>query len=94
MVFIATPCDLHVEMAIAALKAGKHVYCEKPLGVTPESIRELLRVAKGARTILQAGQQRRYERRLGATVAKVKEGLAGKVLMVKAWRHNRRRPGA
>ena len=88
VVFIATPCDLHVEMAIAALKAGKHVYCEKPLGVTPESIRELLRVAKGARTILQAGQQRRYERRLGATVARVKEGLAGKVLMVKAWRHN------
>jgi predicted dehydrogenase len=88
VVFIATPCDLHVEMAIAALKAGKHVYCEKPLGVTPESIRELLRVAKGSRTILQAGQQRRYARRLGATVAKVKEGLAGKVLMVKAWRHN------
>src|SRR3954471_17808266 len=37
-VFIATPCDLHVEMAIAALRAGKHVYCEKPVGITPESI--------------------------------------------------------
>ena len=35
-VFIATPCDLHVEMAIAALRAGKHVYCEKPIGITPE----------------------------------------------------------
>ena len=31
-VIIATPCDLHVEMVIAALKAGKHVYCEKPAG--------------------------------------------------------------
>jgi len=32
-VFIATPCDLHAEMSIAALQAGKHVYCEKPLGI-------------------------------------------------------------
>lgn len=50
-VFISTPCDLHVEMAIAALKAGKHVYCEKPVGITAESIRELLRVAKESKTV-------------------------------------------
>ena len=87
-VFIATPCDLHVEMAIAALKAGKHVYCEKPLGVTPESIRELLKVARQSHTVFQAGQQRRYEQRLQKTVARIHEGIAGKVLMVKAWRHN------
>ena len=34
-VFIATPPHLHSEMAIAAIKAGKHVYCEKPIGITP-----------------------------------------------------------
>src|ERR1022692_4140879 len=33
-VFIATPPYLHSEMAIAAIKAGKNVYCEKPLGAT------------------------------------------------------------
>ena len=32
-VYIATPCYLHSEMAIAAIQAGKHVYCEKPAGI-------------------------------------------------------------
>ena len=47
-VFIATPPYLHSEMAIQAIKAGKHVYCEKPLGITPE-VRALLEAAKGSR---------------------------------------------
>ena len=37
-VFIATPPYLHSEMAVAALQAGKHVYCEKPLGITPTQV--------------------------------------------------------
>lgn len=86
-VFIATPCDLHVEMAIAALKAGKHVYCEKPVGVTPESIRELVRVARNAKTVFQVGLQRRSEPRLQKIVAKIHEGVAGKIIMIKAQRH-------
>ena len=35
VVFIATPPYLHSEMAAAALQAGKHVYCEKPIGDHP-----------------------------------------------------------
>ncbi len=38
-VFIGTPCDMHAEMAAACLEAGKYVYCEKPLGITPEEHR-------------------------------------------------------
>ena len=86
-VYIATPCDLHVEMAIAALKAGKHVYCEKPAGINAESIRQLIAVARKSKTIIQFGQQMRSESRLAATVAKIHEGVAGKVIMVKAQRH-------
>jgi myo-inositol 2-dehydrogenase / D-chiro-inositol 1-dehydrogenase len=86
-VFIASPCDLHVEMAIAALRAGKHVYCEKPLGITPESIRELLKVAKASGTVFQVGQQMRSISRLRKTIEKVHEGVIGKVIMVKAQRH-------
>jgi predicted dehydrogenase len=86
-VFIATPCDLHVEMAIAALKAGKHVYCEKPAGITPESIRELVKAVRQAKTIFQIGQQMRASRRLRQTIQRIHDGAVGKVIMVKAARH-------
>ena len=86
-VFIATPCDLHAEMTIAALEAGKHVYCEKPLGITPESIARLLKVARSSKTVLQVGQQMRYGPQLRETIAKIHEGVAGKIIMVKAQRH-------
>ncbi|MCS7315577.1 MAG: Gfo/Idh/MocA family oxidoreductase [Bryobacterales bacterium] len=86
-VFIATPCDLHAEQAIAALRAGKHVYLEKPVGITPGQIRDLLAAARSARTVLQVGQQLRSDERLRATIARIQEGVAGEVIMVKAQRH-------
>ena len=87
-VFIATPCDRHVEMAIAALKAGKHVYCEKPVGITPESIGRLAKVVKESKTVFQAGQQMRSMKRLAETIAQIHDGVAGKVVMVKAQRNS------
>ena len=86
-VYIATPCDLHTEMTIAALQAGKHVYCEKPAGIDPASIRRLLAAGRKAKTVLQFGQQMRSEERLAATIAKIHAGAAGKIIMVKAQRH-------
>jgi predicted dehydrogenase len=86
-VVIATPCDLHVEMAIAALKAGKHVYCEKPAGINPASIQQLVDVARSSDRVFQIGQQMRSIGRLRRTIEKVQEGVIGDVIMVKAQRH-------
>ena len=44
-VYIATPHSHHKDQAIAALRAGKHVLCEKPATVTPEELEEVIAVA-------------------------------------------------
>jgi myo-inositol 2-dehydrogenase/D-chiro-inositol 1-dehydrogenase len=86
-VFIATPPYLHSEMAIAALKAGKHVYCEKPIGVTPAQVRALVEVARSTNRVFVPGQQLRSMRQLSEAVRKIREGAIGDVIMVKAQRH-------
>jgi myo-inositol 2-dehydrogenase/D-chiro-inositol 1-dehydrogenase len=86
-VFVDTPCDLHVEMTIAALQAGKHVYCEKPLGITPESIARVLKVGKASDRVFQVGQQMRSFSFLQEAIQKIHEGVAGNIVMVKAQRH-------
>jgi predicted dehydrogenase len=86
-IFIATPPHLHSEMAVAALKAGKHVYCEKPIGVTAEQVRALVRAAKGSNKVFVAGQQMRSMANLREAVDKIRGGAIGEILMVKAQRH-------
>ena len=78
-VFIATPHYLHGPMAIDAIEAGKHVYCEKALAYTiSENIDIVERVEAGAKTsdgadlVFQVGHQRHYSpiyRRVGHMVA-------------------------
>lgn len=86
-VFIATPPHLHADMAVAALQAGKHVYCEKPVGVTAAQVREVVKAAKNSKKVFMAGQQLRSFTQLQEAVAKIRGGVIGDLLMVKAQRH-------
>ncbi|HTV01718.1 MAG TPA: Gfo/Idh/MocA family oxidoreductase [Luteitalea sp.] len=86
-VIIATPPHLHAEMAVAALQAGKHVYCEKPVAITPASVAQVVKAAKASNKVFISGQQLRSYKRLGAAVEKIRGGSIGSVLMVKAQRH-------
>ncbi|MGI5820142.1 MAG: Gfo/Idh/MocA family protein [Armatimonadota bacterium] len=49
---VATPNDLHRDQVIAALEAGKHVYCDKPLAVSLDEAREMIAVADAHRELL------------------------------------------
>jgi len=50
-VVISTPNDVHAEMAMAAIRAGKHVLCEKPLGLNAEEVRGMYRAARAANVV-------------------------------------------
>jgi myo-inositol 2-dehydrogenase/D-chiro-inositol 1-dehydrogenase len=89
-VFIATPVYLHAEMATAACQAGKNIYCEKPLGRTPEEAGRVYQAVKAARKIkFQVGFQWRYQEVWQRSIELVQKGEIGKVLFVKAQRHSR-----
>jgi predicted dehydrogenase len=55
VVDICTPNHLHFDMALAALQAGKHVYCEKPLGLTVAECEVLAAQANGSRVVHGVG---------------------------------------
>ena len=86
-VYIATPPNLHSQMAVAALQAGKHVYCEKPIGVTPKQVADVLKAARASKKVFLSGQQLRSMSQYKRAVQAIREGAIGDVIWVKAQRH-------
>ena len=58
---IATPNDLHKELSIAALKAGKHVVCEKPVALNTAELDEIVAVAQETGNTFMVHQNRRWD---------------------------------
>jgi inositol 2-dehydrogenase len=60
-VVIATPTSTHHDLVVAAAKAGKAIFCEKPLALTLEETRSMLEVVARAQVPLQVGFMRRFD---------------------------------
>ncbi|MGN7456210.1 Gfo/Idh/MocA family protein [Paenibacillus pasadenensis] len=60
VVHVCTPNDSHADIAIAALEAGKHVMCEKPMAKTADDARRMLEAAKRTGKKLTIGYQNRF----------------------------------
>ncbi|MBV4366336.1 Gfo/Idh/MocA family oxidoreductase [Erwinia phyllosphaerae] len=76
-VVIASPARTHAEWVIAAVSAGKHVFCEKPMAVTLDEADRAIAAAKGAGVVLQVGFNRRFDSGFAAAIAAVKAGENG-----------------
>ena len=89
-VVIATPTPEHKEVALAALKAGKHVYCEAPLAGSIEDAREIALAAKAAKHLaFQAGLQMRSDKQRLFLLPFIRSGALGKTVLARAQWHKK-----
>jgi len=82
-VVIATPDHWHVPIGIAAAKAGKDTYIEKPLGKSVEQGRALCNAVKENKRIFQFGTQQRSDRRFRLASEIARNGKIGKLVTIK-----------
>ena len=59
-VYVTTPNTKHTALALAAIGAGKHVFCEKPMATSVEDARTMLDAASQAPVVFQVGHNRRF----------------------------------
>jgi predicted dehydrogenase len=90
---VATPDHWHPLTAIAAMKAGAHVYVEKPISHTLNEGRAMVKAARDNDRVVQVGTHRRVSPHNVSGMKFLKEGKAGKIGMVRAFVPNAGGPG-
>lgn len=83
-VVLTTPNEFHEMQVRQAAAAGKHVYCEKPLGLTADSARRSVEACQKARVQLGLGHERRFEPALQRIHKMVQEGELGTIMHAEA----------
>lgn len=83
-VYIATPAYLHYEQVLTCLKAGKHVLCEKPLGMDNAQAEEMVAAAKTAGVQLGCAFMMRFQSQHLAALQMIREGKLGKLTYARA----------
>ena len=77
VVTIGTPDHWHVPIAIAALRSGAHVYCEKPLTLTINEGKEIRQAVEETGKVFQVGTQQRSDEKFLKAIAMVHSGRLG-----------------
>lgn len=84
VVLVATPNDVHKEISIKALKAGKHVICEKPVTINSADLLEIVEAAKEAERVFTVHQNRRWDEDFLIVKHAVETGQIGDVFRVES----------
>lgn len=93
-VFLVTPTSLHADQIILALKAGKHVFCEKPLSLdVADCERVEAEAAKHPELKVMIGFVRRFDASYRDAAAKIQAGLVGKPYLIRSQTCDQNDPG-
>lgn len=88
-VFVCTPSGVHEEQAVAALEAGKYVFCERPIALTGDGAARVVK-ANGDSGRLMVGMNQRFRPDFEALRASVAKGDLGEIRYLRAgWLHRR-----
>ncbi len=79
-VVLTTPHMVHEEQVVAAARAGRHVFCEKPLGLTAASAARSVAACRAAGTVLGIGHERRFEPAMRRLKAMIEAGELGTLM--------------
>lgn len=83
-VYIPLPNHLHYEWVIKALKAGKHVLCEKPLALNEAQVKEMFATAKENNCILMEAYAYLHSEYIEALKSDVKSGIIGDIRYIES----------
>ena len=84
-VVISTPDHMHGPIAVAALRQGKHVYCQKPIAHNLNECRQMTRLAEKHGLVTQMGTQIHSHETYRTAMASLRAGVIGKVKEAHLW---------
>ena len=90
IVLCATPNDVHKDIVITALNAGKHVICEKPVALSVSEFDEMVEAAKRNGKLLSVHQNRRWDVDFLAIKSLIESGEIGEVINIESRIHGSR----
>ena len=82
---ICTPNNYHAPLAIAAMQAGKHVICEKPLAPNPAQIHDMIAARDASGKMLMTAQHFRFRGASKAMKAEIDDGALGDIYHARSW---------
>lgn len=82
---VCTPNMYHTPLVVAALEAGKHVICEKPLAPKPDDIRKMIAARDAAGKLLMTAQHFRFKGVSQAMKAEIGTGALGDIYHARSW---------
>ncbi len=83
-VILCTPHSQHEEQALAAIAAGKQLFCEKPLALSKASVEKIVAAADARNIVIGIGHERRFEASMEAIAKEVSTGALGTHMHVEA----------
>ncbi len=87
---VCVPNKVHAQVAIAAMEAGKHCLCEKPLAASPDEIHSMIAARDATGRLLMTAQHMRFEQRSAAFKRVIDAGGLGEVYYTRAFWLRRR----